>query len=98
MGAGNDQDLPVSVAFHLASLKRGWKAGSKRWNRAWNACMKAEFDQLIGTDNNNLEGWRRLCVKVGIKGALPSITQCKKMILHARPSEKSLVPTPTGPG
>jgi len=77
-----DPDLPVSFAFDLVSQKRGWKAGSKRWKKAWNACMSAEYDRLIGSRMSSLADWQELCANVGIEDTPPSINQCKKVIEH----------------
>jgi hypothetical protein len=74
-----DPDLPVSFSFSLVSQKRGWKTGSKRWRTAWNACMNAEYDRLIGSRVSNLAQWEELCAKVGIEESLPSINKCRKV-------------------
>ncbi|KAJ5349474.1 hypothetical protein N7541_007201 [Penicillium brevicompactum] len=79
-GVAVDPDLPISFAFGLVSQTRGWKIGSKRWRKAWNACMNAEYNRLIGSRLNSLETWQELCAKVGITEVFPSITKCKKAL------------------
>ncbi|OQE36841.1 hypothetical protein PENCOP_c011G03371 [Penicillium coprophilum] len=80
LGIPHNPDLPVSSAFGLVSLQRGWKPGSKTWKMNWNLCMNSEYDRLIGGRVNSLTTWQELCTKVGIKGSLTSITQCKKAL------------------
>jgi hypothetical protein len=40
----------------------------------------AEFDRYFG-DVSKLENWQRLCADVGIEDDLPSMNQCKKVLL-----------------
>lgn len=79
LGAAYNPELPISVAFGLISLQRGWKPGSKIWKRNWNACMNDEYDRLIGYRVANLATWQELCAKVGINDSFTSINQCKKV-------------------
>lgn len=76
---GYDGDLPVSFMFNLVSQSRGWKKGSTRWKRAWQACMRAEYDRLVGSRVTSLKEWQHLCAKVGIEESLPSINKCRKV-------------------
>jgi hypothetical protein len=76
---GANPDLPVSAAFVLVGLHRGWKPGSKTWKKNWNACMNMEYDRLIGCRVNSLATWQDLCAKVGIEDTFTSINQCKKV-------------------
>ncbi|KAJ5781352.1 hypothetical protein N7457_006512 [Penicillium paradoxum] len=80
LNAPYDPSTPVSVAFHLVSQQRGWKPGSKRWRKSWNACMNSEYDRLIGCRVTSLATWQELCAKVGIEGSFTSINQCKKAL------------------
>lgn len=79
LGAQYDPDLPISFAFGLVGLQRGWKAGSETWKRNWNACMNCEYDRHIGSRVTTLATWQQLCAKVGIKDSVKSINQCKKV-------------------
>ncbi|CRL24406.1 unnamed protein product [Penicillium camemberti] len=82
LGATYNPELPISVAFGLVSLQRGWKPGSKTWKRNWNACMNDEYDRLIGYRVANLATWQELCAKVGIDDSFTSINQCKKALVR----------------
>ncbi|KAJ5424947.1 hypothetical protein N7465_000017 [Penicillium sp. CMV-2018d] len=82
LGAAYNPELPISVAFGLISLQRGWKPGSKTWKRNWNACMNDEYDRLIGYRVANLATWQELCAKVGINDSFTSINQCKKALVR----------------
>lgn len=79
LGAAYNPELPISAAFRLISLQRGWKPGSKTWKRNWNACMNDEYDRLIGCRVANLATWQELCAKIGINDSFTSIKQCKKV-------------------
>lgn len=79
LGASYNPELPISVAFGLIGLQRGWKPGSKTWKKNWNACMNDEYDRLIGYRVANLATWQELCAKVGLKNSFTSINQCKKV-------------------
>ncbi|KAJ5953088.1 uncharacterized protein N7479_011501 [Penicillium vulpinum] len=80
LGADHNPDLPVSFAFGLVGLQRGWKPGSKTWKKNWNSCMNSEYDRLIGCRVSSLVTWQELCTKVGINDSFTSITQCKKAL------------------
>ncbi|KAJ5511429.1 hypothetical protein N7453_003532 [Penicillium expansum] len=82
LGASYDPELPISGAFGLTARKRGWKQDSKTWKKNWNACMKAEYDRLIGYRVANLATWQELCAKVGMKNSFTSINQCKKALVR----------------
>ncbi|KAJ5531841.1 hypothetical protein N7527_005234 [Penicillium freii] len=82
LGAVYNPELPISVAFGLISLQRGWKPGSKTWKRNWYACMDDEYDRLIGYRVANLATWQELCAKVGINDSFTSINQCKKALVR----------------
>ncbi|KAJ5125083.1 uncharacterized protein N7515_008908 [Penicillium bovifimosum] len=75
-----DPDLPISHAFGRVSVQRGWKPGSKRWRKAWNACMNSEYNRLIGSRVTSLATWQELCAKVGLRGSFESINKCKKAL------------------
>ena len=92
LGSPYDPELPLSFAFGLIGLQRGWKPGSKTWKKNWNACMNCEYDRLIGCRVTSLTTWQQLCAKLGIKDSFKSINQCKKL----RFSYPSL--TSVGPG
>ncbi|CAG7945222.1 unnamed protein product [Penicillium nalgiovense] len=78
-GAPHNPEFPLSFAFGLVGLQRGWKPGSKTWKKNWNACMNCEYDRLIGYRVTSLTTWQQLCAKVGIKDSFRSIKQCKKV-------------------
>ncbi|KAJ5193595.1 hypothetical protein N7449_009737, partial [Penicillium cf. viridicatum] len=82
LGATHNPDLPISVAFGLVALQRGWKPGSKNWKKNWNTCMNSEYDRLIGCRVSSLATWQELCTKVGIEDYFTSINQCKKALAH----------------
>lgn len=50
-------------------------ARKKKQSRA----IVEEFEAYFGT--GTLQDWQRLCRDVGLSGDLPSITQCRKVIL-----------------
>ncbi|KAJ5555873.1 hypothetical protein N7535_008303 [Penicillium sp. DV-2018c] len=76
----HDPNISIIYAFGLLSEQRGWKQGSKRWKKAWNACMDSEYNRLIGSRVTSLPTWQELCDKVGLQGPFTSITQCKKAL------------------
>ncbi|KAJ5238244.1 hypothetical protein N7489_008335 [Penicillium chrysogenum] len=80
LGSPYDPELPLSFAFGLIGLQRGWKPGSKTWKKNWNACMNCEYDRLIGCRVTSLTTWQQLCAKLGIKDSFKSINQCKKAL------------------
>jgi hypothetical protein len=80
LGAPHNPDLPISVAFSLVALQRGWKPGSNKWKKNWNTCMNSEYDRLIGCRVSSLATWQELCTKVGIEDSFTSINQCKKVM------------------
>ena len=79
LGSPYDPELPLTFAFGLVGLQRGWKPGSKTWKKNWNACMNCEYDRLIGCRVTSLTTWQQLCAKLGIKDSFKSINQCKKV-------------------
>jgi hypothetical protein len=83
LDAPHDTNLPISYTFGLVSLQRGWKPGSRRWKKAWNACMNSEYDRLIGSRVTSLATWQELCAKVGLQESFTSINQCKKVQCQA---------------
>ncbi|KGO76043.1 hypothetical protein PITC_012000 [Penicillium italicum] len=80
LGAPYNPDLPITFAFSLVALQRGWKPGSKKWKKNWNSCMNGEYDRLIGCRVSSLATWQELCTKVGIEDCFTSINQCKKAL------------------
>jgi hypothetical protein len=80
LGAPHNPHLPITYAFGLVSLQRGWKRGSKKWKKNWHACMNSEYDRLIGHRVTSLATWQKLCSKVGIKNSFTSINECKKVL------------------
>jgi hypothetical protein len=47
-----------------------------------------EFDHYFG-NATKLENWRRLCHDVGVADDLPSITQCKQVIVRTNQKTKN---------
>ncbi|CAI7637053.1 unnamed protein product [Penicillium glandicola] len=93
LGIPYDPNLPISFAFSLVGLQRGWKPGSKTWKRNWNACMNNEYDRLIGRRVTSLATWQELCAKLGIKDSFTSINQCKKALARVHVNIVDLLDT-----
>lgn len=90
-GFCQNPNAPVSAEFARLAQLRGWKPGSHNWKRNWNACMRAEYDRLIGNRVASLDTWQQLCRKLNLDDSLPSIRQCRLVSLasmrlwHRRP-------------
>ncbi|KAJ5371561.1 hypothetical protein N7517_003567 [Penicillium concentricum] len=93
LGAQHDPDLPITFALGLGSLQQGWKPGSKKWKKNWNACMNSEYDRLIGCRVTSLATWQELCAEVGIEDSFTSINQCKKALARVHVNIVDLLDT-----
>ena len=57
-----------------------WSQGSKKYKGERAKFLVSQFDAHFGTDATKLENWQALCVELGIRSPIESITQCRKVI------------------
>ncbi|KAL7273177.1 hypothetical protein RUND412_003989 [Rhizina undulata] len=77
-----DKTASVIEEFNRLSESRKWSQTGRTRNNAFQAfrtAMIEEFNQMYGTDANDLAAWQKLCVFCG-KEAPSSITQCRKVV------------------
>ncbi|KAF3396045.1 hypothetical protein F1880_006643 [Penicillium rolfsii] len=57
-----------------------WKKGSKKYRREWSLFLSSEFNFHYASHATKLENWQALCVELGIRHSIESISKCRKVL------------------
>ncbi|PSN59007.1 hypothetical protein BS50DRAFT_509359 [Corynespora cassiicola Philippines] len=75
-----DPSAPVSNEFFRLARHMRWRPGSKRFSKMRAECFRSEFAVYFGNDASRLQNWQSLCLELGIRENIGSITQCRKKL------------------
>jgi hypothetical protein len=75
-----DQNEPIAKEFYRMCDYFGWEKGDDERDEAhaeFKTAMVLKFNELYGTDTEDIECWHRLCVAVDIDPLPATIKDCK---------------------
>ncbi|TFK96087.1 hypothetical protein BDV98DRAFT_537039 [Pterulicium gracile] len=80
---------PIISEFNRLAVHNQWQKGADEWKKNRRlyigAAVREEFALAFGVDQDSLEGWKKICVAVGVISAaevdsLKSVSDCEKKL------------------
>ena len=78
----DDTNAPTAEFSRLCEARQWSSKIYKRRKDAFQTAMVLQFNQIYGTNENDIHAWQAIAVKLGKKRIPDTLTECRKVRFH----------------